>query len=329
MQRPHGRCTIMRGDDPNAAEVRLNRLLNLILESAVEALGFDAATVTARQGDDLATVAATDQRLLALDDAQYESGEGPCLTVLEPHEPISLEDAGQLEDRWEHFSRTAAHLGIRSTLSMHLPVDEADELQASLNLYSRRRSSGEQIERAPHRRAARRGDPQRRRLAASRRAQHAFIRLSRGAGDVWPDLRPAGILMGLDVRRRFDFCSPPLSSRLAPPERRWTRWPWGEHDEAGFAVRLLVTGWCPTASATPACLRPTRSRSRCGSRMAWCAARWQIVALASTGQRSTSPRWACLVAASTWLTRSPISGASSGRSMIRGWVVWFQIQLDQ
>ena len=129
----------LRGDDPIAAEVRLNRLLNMILESAVEALGFDAATVTARDGQDSAAVAATDQRLVALDDAQYETGEGPCLAVLEPSQPIPLEDAGELEDRWEHFSRTAAQLGIHSTLSVHLPVDEARELRASLNLYSRRR----------------------------------------------------------------------------------------------------------------------------------------------------------------------------------------------
>src|SRR5437764_15408437 len=97
----------LRGDGPDAAEVRLNRLLNLILESAVEALGFDAATVSARHGSDLATVAATDQRLIELDEAQYESGEGPCLQVLEPHEPISLNDAALEDDRWEHFSRTA------------------------------------------------------------------------------------------------------------------------------------------------------------------------------------------------------------------------------
>src|SRR4051794_4303301 len=97
----------LRGDDPNAAEVRLNRLLNLILESAVEALGFDAATVTARHGHDLATVPVTGQRVMALDDAQYESGEGPCLSVLDRHEPISLDDAGALDDRWEHFSRMA------------------------------------------------------------------------------------------------------------------------------------------------------------------------------------------------------------------------------
>src|SRR4051794_11573693 len=126
----------LRGDGPDAAEVRLNRLLNLILESAVEALGFDAATVTARHGRDLATVAATDQRLIALDDAQYESGGGPCLSVVEPHEPIPLDDAAELDDQWEHFSRTAAHLGVHSTLSMHLPVDSAD-VAASLNLYSR------------------------------------------------------------------------------------------------------------------------------------------------------------------------------------------------
>jgi hypothetical protein len=126
----------LRGSGPDAAEVRLNRLLNLILESAVEALGFDAATVTARHGRGLATVAATDQRLIALDDAQYESGEGPCLTVLEPHEPISLDDAAELDDLWQHFSSAAAHLGVHSTLSMHLPVDSAD-VAASLNLYSR------------------------------------------------------------------------------------------------------------------------------------------------------------------------------------------------
>jgi hypothetical protein len=123
--------------EENAAEVRLNRLLNLILETAVEVLGFDAATVTARHGQELATVGATDQRMIALDDAQYEAGEGPCLAVLEPRDPIRLKEAGDLDDRWEHFSRTAAHLGVHSSLSLHLPTD-SDGLAASLNLYSKK-----------------------------------------------------------------------------------------------------------------------------------------------------------------------------------------------
>ena len=138
-----------REDGPDAAEFRLNRLLNLILESAVEALGFDAATVSARHSEDLATIAATDQRMIALDDAQYETGEGPCLAVLEPRDPISLDDAPASGDRWENFARTAEHLGVHSTLSMHLPVD-SEGLAASLNLYSKRHLelSAEQVRRA-------------------------------------------------------------------------------------------------------------------------------------------------------------------------------------
>ncbi|MGH3380788.1 MAG: GAF and ANTAR domain-containing protein [Actinoallomurus sp.] len=125
-----------RGSD--VAETRLNRLLNLILETAVEALGFDAATVTARYCQALATIGATDQRLVELDDAQYDSGAGPCLSVLEPHDPIYLEDAGQGGDGWERFTRTAVHLGVRSTLSVHIPTDTGD-VAASLNFYAKRR----------------------------------------------------------------------------------------------------------------------------------------------------------------------------------------------
>src|SRR3954471_4731320 len=138
-------------DGPDAAEVRLNRLLNLILESAVEALGFDAATVSARHGSDLATVGATDQRFIALDDAQYESGQGPCLTVLDSPDPVSLDDAGELENGWDHFSRAARDLGVHSTLSMHLPIDSG-EVAASLNLYSKQQlqESSERIEHASH-----------------------------------------------------------------------------------------------------------------------------------------------------------------------------------
>ena len=119
----------------DAAEQRLNRLLNMILESVVEALGFEAATVSARHGGNYATVAATGQRFIPLDDAQYESGQGPCLQAMEAGEPVAVADAST-DDRWTHFRHTAANLGIRSTLSMHLPVDAAD-VAASLNLYSR------------------------------------------------------------------------------------------------------------------------------------------------------------------------------------------------
>jgi GAF domain-containing protein len=120
----------------DAAEVRLNRLLNLILETAVEALGFSAATVTARHAGDVSTVGATDQRLIDLDDAQYAAG-GPCMATLDQSDPIFLEDAAG-DERWEHFAETARHLGVKSSLSVHVPTDSG-EVAASLNLYARER----------------------------------------------------------------------------------------------------------------------------------------------------------------------------------------------
>ena len=137
----------MREDSgADAAETRLNRLLNLILETAVDVLGFDAATVTARHSDrSLSTIAATDQRLVDLDNAQYEAGAGPCLTVLDPHHPIYFDvDEGDSEEAWDHFRRVAADLGVTTTLSIHIPTD-ANEVAASFNLYAKRQlESGEQ-----------------------------------------------------------------------------------------------------------------------------------------------------------------------------------------
>ena len=131
-------------EGPDAAEVRLNRLLNLILEAAVEALGFDAATVTARHGSDLATVGATDQRVIALDDAQYQSGAGAVPDGLGPTRPHLAGRRRRARGSAGSTSAAAARdLGVHSTLSMHLPVDSED-LAASLNLYSKQQLGGEQ-----------------------------------------------------------------------------------------------------------------------------------------------------------------------------------------
>ena len=114
-------------------------------------LRFDGATVSTRHDGGFATIAVTDQRLLALDDAQYGGAQdrvSRCSTA----PSLYLEDASAADDRWEDFARTAGELGVGSTLSLHVPT-EADDVAASLNFY------GE----APAR-ARRRGDPRRREL---------------------------------------------------------------------------------------------------------------------------------------------------------------------
>jgi hypothetical protein len=121
-----------------AADARLNRLLNLILETAVEVTGFDAATLSARHERGYSTIGSTDPRVVEIDEAQYATGRGPCVAVLEPMEPTFVQDTSADGDRWEHFLRTAQQVGVVSSLSLHVPT-EAASFAASLNLYSRQR----------------------------------------------------------------------------------------------------------------------------------------------------------------------------------------------
>ncbi len=177
----------MREDSGNAAETRLNRLLNLILETAVDVLGFDAATVTTRHaGEGLATIAATDQRMVALDDAQYESGTGPCLAVLDAEGSIYIEDAGKADERWEHFCRTAGQLGVCSTLSMHVATD-VEEVAASLNFYAQRHlelSAGE----------IRRAESFAEQLAAAIQSVEAYSSTAKLAGDLAEAIRSRAVI---------------------------------------------------------------------------------------------------------------------------------------
>jgi hypothetical protein len=120
------------------ADMRLNRLLDLILEAGVNALLFDAATVSACVDGVLSTVAATDRRLEALDDAQYAGQRGPCVEALERGGAIVVVDAAA-DERWPLSRETADYLGIHTTLALHLPIPEDAGLSGALNLYSRRR----------------------------------------------------------------------------------------------------------------------------------------------------------------------------------------------
>lgn len=124
------------GNPSDAAETRLNRLLNLVLETAVDAMLFDAATASLRHDGEVTTMAATDQRYLLLDEAQYAANDGPCLDVLEPHDPI-VWNAESQDLRWPLFRQTAQHAGVVTSLSVHVPIEEAEGLEASLNLYAR------------------------------------------------------------------------------------------------------------------------------------------------------------------------------------------------
>jgi transcriptional regulator with GAF, ATPase, and Fis domain len=77
--------------------------------------------------------AATDDVVREVDRAQYDTGQGPCLSAVYERQTVRLSDMA-CEDRWPDFTRRALELGIRSMLSFQLYVVE-DNLGA-LNLYS-------------------------------------------------------------------------------------------------------------------------------------------------------------------------------------------------
>jgi transcriptional regulator with GAF, ATPase, and Fis domain len=80
------------------------------------------------------TQAGTADLVYQVDQVQYDTGEGPCLSSLYQQRTVRLSDMAA-ETRWPRFTVRAAELGVGSMLSFQMYV-ERDNLGA-LNLYSR------------------------------------------------------------------------------------------------------------------------------------------------------------------------------------------------
>jgi GAF domain-containing protein len=110
----------------------LNRVADLTVEAIdpVELAGI-TMIVEGRQR----TAVFTDPAAPEMDQAQYDTGEGPCLDAFR-EQRITRIDSTLSDGPWPAFRKTAAEHGIRSTLSMPLMVDQ--QPLGALNLYSKR-----------------------------------------------------------------------------------------------------------------------------------------------------------------------------------------------
>ena len=121
-------------------EHSLNDTLHGIVVAAVQTVpGSQYAGLTvveARRA--VETQAATDELVHKVDQAQYETGQGPCLDAVYEQHTVRLTDTAS-EDRWPLFTRRAAELGIRSMLSFQLYVTQGN--LGALNLYSAHRDA--------------------------------------------------------------------------------------------------------------------------------------------------------------------------------------------
>jgi len=96
--------------------------------------GADLVGLTMLKGGKPTTSVFTDPLSPELDQAQYESGAGPCLAAFRDGEIYRIESTAT-EERWPEFSRAANAKGIESTLSLPLMVD--GQAMGALNMYSK------------------------------------------------------------------------------------------------------------------------------------------------------------------------------------------------
>ncbi|MBM9477374.1 GAF and ANTAR domain-containing protein [Nakamurella flavida] len=113
----------------------LAQTLQGVVDAAVANIrGADFAGITQIVDGIPRTTAGTDPLVGAVDEVQYETGQGPCLSAIADQATVSSADLAT-ETRWPDFAQRTVDLGIRSMLAFQLFVRSKDV--GALNLYSR------------------------------------------------------------------------------------------------------------------------------------------------------------------------------------------------
>jgi GAF domain-containing protein len=115
-------------------ETTLDQVLARVVELAKRTLpGAAEVSVTLVRGDEAHTAAHTGPLALNLDEAQYETGQGPALDAADSAATYSVPDLAD-EARWPGWVARAVEAGARSSLSVGLLVQQ--KVTGALNVYS-------------------------------------------------------------------------------------------------------------------------------------------------------------------------------------------------
>ena len=101
--------------------------------------GADGVSISLRRAGRMMTIAATDATVVQMDDHQYETGQGPCLSAAGEGNAFLVESLAE-EERWPAFVPRALEQGITSVLSTPLVVGGGPV--GALNVYSSSRRFG-------------------------------------------------------------------------------------------------------------------------------------------------------------------------------------------
>lgn len=115
----------------------VDETLQLMVDLATELIdGIDFADVMFVRAGRLSTPIATYENAFETDQAQRDTGEGPCLSTLRDQEVVVSPDLEQ-EDRWPRFTPRALDLGIRSIVAYRLfhTGEDGEDQYGALNLF--------------------------------------------------------------------------------------------------------------------------------------------------------------------------------------------------
>jgi GAF domain-containing protein len=117
----------------------LQETLTRVADLTVEALpATELAGITMMVEGRPQTAVFTDEAAPEIDEAQYRTGDGPCLDAFREGRVMRI-DSTLRDGPWKAFRETAADHGIRSTLSLPLVVDKTPV--GALNLYANRENA--------------------------------------------------------------------------------------------------------------------------------------------------------------------------------------------
>jgi len=94
--------------------------------------GADEVSVTLLEGEKAQSVAFSGRLAATLDERQYEAGFGPCLDSAQSGQNLRIDDTRH-ESRYPDFARTAARQGVRSSISVALPMPQ--RVLGAINIY--------------------------------------------------------------------------------------------------------------------------------------------------------------------------------------------------
>ena len=123
------------------SEETLTTALDRVTTLSIEAIpGAEAVGITLVKNEKIKnhsytveTAAYSDERVMPIDLAQYETREGPCLQAIEENDVFTIENLSE-DDRWPYFKEKALREGLASSLS--IPLTVGGRATGALNIYA-------------------------------------------------------------------------------------------------------------------------------------------------------------------------------------------------